>query len=323
MPTVIGLFDERAEAMRAYDALLSGGFRSADLDILTSDDKDDVPKLARLGDSVPEPDVHVYLEGVHQGGTLVTVNTTGDNVTKAAEIMAGYHMVNIPARVEELRKTRSTLQLADPKTDEHVLEVVEEELDVGTQQIERGRMRIYSKISEREVERQVSLRDETIRVRRRPVSREVSVSDLDLFKERSYEMTEVDEEAVVHIRARVIEEVVISKEVAEKIETIRETLRRTDVEIEEVPGVRRFDDYAGDFRSYYTQRLAKSGLGYEKYSPAFRFGHSLAANEPFRSQRWETIESDVRQLWEEKNPGTWEQLKDAIHFSWERVRGAR
>jgi uncharacterized protein (TIGR02271 family) len=323
MPTVIGLFDDRTEAMRVYDALLSGGFRTADLDILTNDDKDDVPKLAKLGDNVPEPDVHVYLEGVQQGGTLVTVNAAGNTVTKAAEIMAGYHMVNIPARVEELRKTRSTLQLADPKTDEHVLEVVEEELEVGTQQVERGRMRIYSKVSERAVERQVNLRDETIRVRRRPVSREVSVSDPDLFKERSYEMTEVDEEAVVHIRARVIEEVVIGKEVAEKIETIRETLRRTDVEIEEVPGARRFDDYAGDFRSYYTQRLAKSGLGYEKYSPAFRFGHGLATTEPFRSQSWEAIEPDVRRLWEEKNPGTWAQLKDAVRFSWERVRSAR
>ena len=323
MPTVIGLFDDRAEAMHAYDALLSGGFRSADLDILTNDDKDDVPKLAKLGDSVPEPDVHVYLEGVRQGSTLVTVNATGNNVTKAAEIMAGYHMVNISARVEEWSKTHRTLQLADPKTDENVLEVVEEELEVGTRQVERGRMRIYSKVSEREVERQVSLRDETIRVRRRPVSREVPVSDPNLFKERSYEMTEVDEEAVVNIRARVIEEVVIDKEVAEKIETIHQTLRRTDVEIEEVPGVRSFDDYASDFRSYYTQRLAKSGLDYEKYAPAFRFGHSLAMNEPFRSQRWETIEPDVRRLWEEKNPGTWEQLKDAVHFSWEKVRGAR
>jgi stress response protein YsnF len=323
MPTVIGLFDERAEAMRAYDALLSSGFRSADLDILTNDDQDDVPKLARLGDSVPEPDVHVYLEGVRQGGTLVTVNATGKGMNNAAEILAGYCMVNIPARVEELRKTRGTLQLADPKTDEHVLEVVEEELEVGTRQVERGRMRIYSKVTERQVEEQVRLRDETIRVQRRPVRRTVSTVDPDLFRERSYEMTEIDEEAVVHIRAQVIEEVVIGKEVAEKIETIQQTLRRTDVEIEEVPGMRRFEDYGDDFHGYYTQRLAKSGLGYDKYSPAFRFGYGLAANEPFRSQPWETIEPDVRRLWEEKNPGTWGQLKDAVRFAWERVRGAR
>ena len=48
MPVVIGLFDQKAEAMRAYDALLGRGFRSADLDILTRDDEDDKPKLAAL-----------------------------------------------------------------------------------------------------------------------------------------------------------------------------------------------------------------------------------------------------------------------------------
>ena len=38
----------------------------------------------------------------------------------------------MPARVEELRKTRRSLELADPKTDAQVLEVVEEELDVSS-----------------------------------------------------------------------------------------------------------------------------------------------------------------------------------------------
>jgi hypothetical protein len=235
-------------ARRAYDALLRGGFRSAELDILTNDDQEDVPKLARLGDSVPEPDVHVYLDGVRQGGTLVTVHATGHTVTHAAESRAGDHMVHIPARVEARRQTHSTLRLADPQTDEHVLEVVEEELDVGTRQVERGRMRIYSKVSERAVERQVNLRDETMRVQRRPVRRDVSVADPDLFQERADERTEVDEEAVVPIRARGIEEVVLGKDVAEKSETRRETRRRTDVAIEEVSGARRGEDDASGGR---------------------------------------------------------------------------
>ena len=246
---------------------------------------------------------------MRQGGTLITVNAAGNTVNKAAEIMTDYHMVNIPARADELRKIRSNLQLSDPKTDENVFEVVEEVLEVSTQQVERGRMRVYSKVVEREVEKQVGLRDETIRVQRRPVDRAVSVSDPNVFKERSFEMTEVDEEAVVSKTARVIEEVVIDKDVAEKIETIRETLRRTDVQIEEVPGVRAFDEYAGDFRTYYTQHLAGGGLAYERYSPAFRYGYSLASNEPFRSQSWATIEPDARRLWEEKNPGSWERYQ--------------
>ena len=83
--------------------------------------------------------------------------------------------------------------------------MVEEDLDVATRQVERGRMRIYSKISERVVARQIRLRDETIGVQRLPVSWDVSVSEPALFQECAYESTEVDEEAVVHIRARVIE----------------------------------------------------------------------------------------------------------------------
>jgi hypothetical protein len=45
MKTVVGLFDDQSEAKRAYAALVSEGYAKADLDILTSDDKDDRPKL--------------------------------------------------------------------------------------------------------------------------------------------------------------------------------------------------------------------------------------------------------------------------------------
>jgi hypothetical protein len=44
--------------------------------------------------------------------------------------------------------------------------------------------------------------------------------------------------------------------------------------------------------------------------------------EPFRSQDWSVVEADARRLWEEENPGTWEELKDAIKYSWQKVRGA-
>jgi hypothetical protein len=70
--TVIGLFDDRNEAMRAYSALVHEGYAKADLDILTSDDKDDEPKLAHMRDWVPAPDVNIYLEGVRTGGTVRT-----------------------------------------------------------------------------------------------------------------------------------------------------------------------------------------------------------------------------------------------------------
>src|SRR5215510_15953799 len=207
MKTVIGLFDEKNEAMRAYSALAHEGYAQADLDILTSDDSDDRPKLAHMREWIPEPDVTTYLEGVKHGGTIITANVADSAATRAAEIMSGYKMVNINARANELKKTtRSDLKLSDPAKDDNVLEVIEEQLEVGKESVERGRMRIYNVMSEREVSQDVGLRDETIRVNRRPANRAVKI-DPDLFKPRSFEMIETDEIAKVGKTARVIEEV--------------------------------------------------------------------------------------------------------------------
>jgi hypothetical protein len=69
MKTVIGLFDQADEAKRAYAALAAEGYARADLDILTNDDRDDVPKLEKMHSWVPEPDLDIYLTGVKEWGT--------------------------------------------------------------------------------------------------------------------------------------------------------------------------------------------------------------------------------------------------------------
>ncbi|WP_448603125.1 YsnF/AvaK domain-containing protein [Thermoleptolyngbya sp.] len=322
MKTVIGLFDDREEGMRAYTALHEEGFALADLDILTNDDKDDVPKLENLRRNLPASDAEVYLEGVRQGGTIITANVADSAATRAAEIMSNFNMVVIADRVAELKKVNPNLTLSDPARDENVLEVIEEDLQVGKTAVERGRMRIYSVVTEREVSQDVALRDETLRVSRRPVNRQVEIRP-DLFQERSFEMVEMDEIALVGKTARVVEEVVLGKEVAEKIETIKETLRRQDVEIEEVPAVRSFADYDADFRAFYNEKLSGKGVQYDELRPALNYGYSLATREPFRSSPWSAVEPDARRIWEEKNPGTWDQSKAVIHYAWEKVRSAR
>lgn len=322
MKTVIALFDDREEAMNAYHTLGSEGFAKADLDILTNDDQEDVPKLANLRSYVPAPDVDVYLEGVRLGGTIITANVAESSVSRAAEILSGFNMVNIKERVGQYQGTAGVFTLSDPAQDENVIEVIEEELEVGKEEIERGRMRIYSVVTERQVETEVGLRDETIKVKRRPVNRAVSINP-DLFKEKSFEMIEVDEIAKVSKTARVVEEVSLGKEVVEKIETIKETLRRQDVEIEEVAAARSFDTYDSDFRTFYTTNLSKTGVSYEDLRPAFSYGYKLATKEPFRSSPWSAVEADARGIWEDKNPGTWEQNKPVIKYAWEKVRSAR
>jgi uncharacterized protein (TIGR02271 family) len=322
MKTVIGLFDDRNEAMRAYTALHEAGYAKADLDILTNDDKDDEPKLANMRNHVSSPDVDVYLEGVRQGSTIITANVSNSAVARAAEIMSNFKMVNIAERAAQLKASNANLALADPARDENVIEVIEEDLQVGKEQVERGRMRIYNVVTEREVQEDVKLRDETIKIQRRPVNRDVKIND-DLFKARSFEMVEMDEIAKVSKTARVVEEVSIGKEAVEKIETIKETLRRQDVQIEEVPAVRSFAEYDSDFNTFYSTNLADKGVSYAELKPAFTYGYDLATREPFRSSPWSAVEADAQRIWEEKNPGTWEQNKAVVKYAWERVRSSR
>lgn len=114
---------------------------------------------------------------------------------------------------------------------EQVIQIVEEELAVGKRAVERGHIRVRSRIVETPVHDEVRLREEHVNVERRPVDRPVRDADRAL-EDRTVEMTETDEEAVVGKRARVVEEVVVRKDVEDRVEQIDDTVRRTEVDIE-------------------------------------------------------------------------------------------
>lgn len=114
--------------------------------------------------------------------------------------------------------------------------VVEEQLNVGKREVQRGGVRIFSRTIERPVEENVELREERARVERRPVDRPATEADLgNAFQEKSVELRETVEEPVVAKSARVVEEVDIGKDVKTRTETVRDTVRKTDVEVEELP----------------------------------------------------------------------------------------
>ena len=123
--------------------------------------------------------------------------------------------------------------------DEVALPVVEEELEVGKREVERGGVRVRSRVTEQPVEGEVNLREERVTVDRRPVNRPASEADLRGIREGSFEVTERAERPVVEKRARVKEEIVIGKETGERTETVRDTLKRTDVDVEEIDKPRR------------------------------------------------------------------------------------
>jgi len=93
-------------------------------------------------------------------------------------------------------------------------------------------LQVSAQVVSEPVEKEVHLRDEHVRVERRQVDRPATASDL-ANQGRVIEATERHEEAVVEKRPRVVEEVVVKKEVAETPTTVRESVKRTEVELED------------------------------------------------------------------------------------------
>ncbi|WP_138484542.1 YsnF/AvaK domain-containing protein [Dyadobacter bucti] len=114
------------------------------------------------------------------------------------------------------------------------LPVIEEELLVGKQQVQTGGVRLRSRIVERPVQESIRLRQEQVTVTRTPVDRVAAQGELDTFVEGTIEMTETAEIPVVSKQARVVEEVSLNKTVEQHEEVIHDTLRNTQVDVQDL-----------------------------------------------------------------------------------------
>ncbi|WP_338105591.1 YsnF/AvaK domain-containing protein [Microvirga tunisiensis] len=123
---------------------------------------------------------------------------------------------------------------------DEMIPVAEEELHVGKRDVSHGRVRVRSYVVERPVSEQVSLREEHVEVERRPVSGTTQAGAIagDPFQERTIEVEERSEEAVVSKEARVVEEVAVRKQAEQRTETISDTVRKTEVDVEDERGTR-------------------------------------------------------------------------------------
>jgi uncharacterized protein (TIGR02271 family) len=183
-----------------------------------------------------------YHEAVRRGSVLLTVEVADAaqaDAVRAALNEAG--AVDIDERVAQWRS--SGYRGYDPSAREYTAEevaaerkafpVVREDLAVGKREVQTGGVRVYSRVTATPVSETVILREERASVERRPVDRPATPADL---KEDCVEVRETTEQPVVSKTAQVVEEVVVGKEATEHTETINDTVRGTQVEVERVEG---------------------------------------------------------------------------------------
>jgi uncharacterized membrane protein len=80
-----------------------------------------------------------------------------------------------------------------------------------------------------------------------------------------------------------------------------------------------YNAYVPDFENHYTSNFGGCNYPFDAYQPGYRYGYDLANDSRYRDRNWSEVEPEARRQWEERNPATWSQFKDAIHYAWDKA----
>jgi uncharacterized protein (TIGR02271 family) len=264
--TVVGVFNSHEAAERAAETLASQGFDRSQMHVKstgggsgdavadttrTSQDGEGTGLMASIrhffselfGDE-DEQSGH-YTEAVRRGGAVLAVEVDDSRLDAAREALVQCGAVDIEEQVSSWRSQGWSGHDADAapysreqaaEARQNVMPVVEEQVEVGKRQVNGGAVRVVSRVVSRPVSESVELRREEATIERRPVDRPATEADLAAMQERTIEVTEMAERPVVSKTARVVEEVVVGKQVSSETQTVEDTVRRTEVEVERVGG---------------------------------------------------------------------------------------
>jgi stress response protein YsnF len=215
----IGLLESRDAAQQVRGALAEAGYNKDSVAIFGGEAGDELAReLVERGFAAER--ARLYAEAVGRGGVLVAAEAED-----ADEALAVMNRFDLKTPEELLERGNEQVERAQS---------VEEELRVGKEQTTSGK-RLVSSVSEREVEKPVTLREEEVEVERRREDRRLSPGEADrAFQEETAEMTATSERPVISKEARVTGEVALSKRTGEREEVVRDTLRRKDVDVETI-----------------------------------------------------------------------------------------
>ena len=208
---------------------------------------------------IPEEDRYAYSEGLSRGNAMLLIEADQSQVHHIEELVEASHgTLDLDQQETTWRSggwtgyqaaSTGTTKLAAGSASaassaaaatrsvgdrDETISLYEEKLNIGKRVTDRGRVRLRSYVVETPVSEQVTLRDETVHVDRHPVDRAVTAADsAALFGEKVIEAEEHDEEAIVGKTVRVKEEIGLRKTAEERVQTVQDTVRHTEVEVED------------------------------------------------------------------------------------------
>jgi len=207
-----------------------------------------------FGDDVHEHEAAVYHQALERDGVVVSARVLDDEVAHAIAILDLHRPIDVhdravtsgiapAAHVEAVEKKLDAVPLAvaqkvavpakAAEVHDEVLRLAAEQLQVGKQMVETGRTRVRRFVTEREASADVTLHNEHAEVLRCAIADPKYVGEID-WADGELEVVETAEHALVNKTARIVEEVSLKKIGADHVETVKDKLRRQQVEIERV-----------------------------------------------------------------------------------------
>jgi len=254
---MVALFDTTEHANAAKNNLVRAGFSPDEISVVSNYELPKSVEALRepglwhrlFGSDIEQHEADVYAKAVASGGVVLTLRASDSDLPKAMSILNQHNLVDVQDRAvqtgalpkAEAVPVAAAVAAATPvkplTTDvsrAEVLRLAEEQLEVGKKLVEQGTTRIRRFVTEKPVEAQVTLHEEHAEVVRRAVADPSYVQDID-WSDQTVEVLETAEQAVVSKSARIAEEVVVGKKGSDRVETVRDTVRRQQVEVERVP----------------------------------------------------------------------------------------
>jgi uncharacterized protein (TIGR02271 family) len=207
---------------------------------------------------LPEEDHQTYAEALSRGAVMLSIQTDERRVSEVEDILESCGAVDMqeretswraqgwtgytgagdtstlpPTRMPQVGSSSQNVGRSQSTTpQEESIPVVEERLTVGKRLASEGRVRVRSYVVNTPVQEQVRLREDNVQIERRSVNRPAGTAER-AFQDRTIEAEAKREEPVVAKDVRVKEEVTLKKQPKERTETVADTVRHTEVKVED------------------------------------------------------------------------------------------
>jgi len=261
---IVTLFDSAIQAEAAKRNLVKAGFSDRDISLISGERLQQEGQSIRhpslwqrlFGHDVDKDEADVYTKAMDKGGVVLTIRTEEEKLARAMTILHSHDSVDVPSRMQSSVNNGNTAPGINPtagkqfagetndrpaeplrtsltgdESEADILRLAEEQVEVGKRLVSEGSTRVRRYTVTDTVSEDISLHEQHADIFRRSVNEPALAGEVD-WSEKTVEVAETHEQPVINKTTHVKEEVVVRTDGSDRTETINDTVRRQEVDID-------------------------------------------------------------------------------------------